>query len=277
MFDTLLKICKTGDYESLEKILEDYYFDAEDSLSSKDQNQLTLAAAENGHSKVLNLLLINECSCDGEALRQAFFNDHLECFKLIIQGYQFEFSEEILIDIEYFLKKLPEKRREKYFYLLIHSNKVLPRKILRSRQWQLLKNYNYCFKEEDVQYLDNLRFESLHPHPQQSLQNFIALDRNYIEVSKFFDIQQEAIKVCNEGNYNAFKFLKQTFALPLIEEYLKGACYSKNFELIDYITSYISFKFKIKNITKSTEIKLYLKKRRKVFDKDESESESESD
>jgi hypothetical protein len=277
MFDTLLKICKTGDYESLEKILEDYYFDAEDSLSSEDQNQLTLAAAENGHSKVLNLLLINECSCDGESLRQAFFNDHLECFKLIIEGYQFEFSEEILIDIEYFLKKLPEKRREKYFYLLIHSNKVLPRKILRSRQWQLLKNYNYCFKEEDVQYLDNLRFESLHPHPQQSLQNFIALDRNYIEVSKFFDIQQEAIKVCNEGNFNAFKFLKQTFALPLIEEYLKGACYSKNFELIDYITSFISFKFKIKNITRSTEIKLYLKKRRKVFDKDESESESESD
>ena len=275
MFDTLLKICKTGDYESLEKILEDYYFDAEDSLSSEDQNQLTLAAAENGHSKVLNLLLINECSCDGEALRQAFFNDHLECFKLIIQGYHFEFSEEILIDIEYFLKKLPEKRREKYFYLLIHSNKVLPRKILRSRQWQLLKNYNYCFKEEDVQYLDNLRFESLHPHPQQSLQNFIALDRNYIEVSKFFDIQQEAIKVCYEGNFNAFKFLKQTFALPLIEEYLKGACYSKNFELIDYITSFISFKFKIKNITKSTEIKLYLKKRRKELS--ESETESESD
>lgn len=281
MFENLYKICKSGDYKELKKILKTYYFDSDDSISSEDQKSLTEIAAENGHSKVLELLLLNECSCDGEALLLALYHDHLDCFKLIIRQYKFEFSEENLNDIEYHLKKLPEDRREKYYYELIHKNKMLPRKLLKSNNWwYYLKNHNYCIEEEDVQYVNMLRYDYL--EKKDGLKYFPLLDKNYIEVSKLFEIQQEAINVCTEGNLEIFKYLKETWKLPIIEEYLQAACRSKNLKLVEFITSFYDFKFKLKNInTNDPVIKAYLKKRQvelfSLFGKYESESENESE
>lgn len=272
MFEEVLKICENGDYDGLEQILKTY--DVENEEDEK-QLELTFAAAENGHTKVLDLLLLNECLCDGEALSVAFFHDHLKCFELIIEQYKFEFSEEVLRDIEYRLKDLPEKRREKYFYLLIHKNKVLPRNILRYRNWKLLKKYDYCFTEDDVDYLNQLRLDCLE-NPER-LKYFYGLDQTYVQVSKFFDIQQEAINTCGEGNLQGFRFLEEKFSLHFIVEYLEAACRSRNFELIDYLTSSGRFKFKVKNICISNEeIKSYLKKKKKeLFCPDTSESESD--